>query len=75
MLIEGHTSSDGQTEYNLELSKRRAESVRLRLIEEGITPNRLETIGYGDRLPIQSNESIQGRVKNRRIEFKRLDSQ
>ena len=48
LLIEGHTSSDGEAEYNLELSKRRDESVRLRLMEEGITPDRLEIIGYGD---------------------------
>ena len=75
LLIEGHTSSEGGAEYNLELSKRRAKSVRLRLMEEGITPDRLEIIGYGDTRPLQSNETAQGRAKNRRVEFKRLESQ
>ena len=75
LLIEGHTSSEGGAEYNLELSKWRAESVRLRLMEEGITPDRLEIIGYGDTRPLQSNETAQGRAKNRRVEFKRLESQ
>ena len=75
LLIEGHTSSEGGAEYNLELSKRRAESVRLRLMEEGITPDRLEIIGYGDTRPLQSNETAQGRAKNKRVEFKRLESQ
>ena len=75
LLIEGHTSSEGRAEYNLELSKRIAESVRLRLMEEGVTPDRLEIIGYGDTRPLQSNDTAQGRAKNRRVEFKRLDSQ
>ena len=75
LLIEGHASSEGRAEYNLELSKRRAESVRLRLIDEGINPERLKIIGYGDTRPLQSNDTAQGRAKYRRVEFNRLDSQ
>ena len=75
LLIEGHTSNEGRAEHNLELSMRRAESVRLRLMEEGITPERLEIIGYGHTRPLQSNDTAQGRAKNRRVEFKRLESQ
>ena len=75
ILIEGHTSSDGQKEYNLQLSSKRAENVRLRLIEEGIDPERLEFIGYGDTKPLYSNETIEGRSKNRRVEFKLIQKQ
>ena len=75
LLIEGHTSSEGGAEYNLELSKRRAESIRSYLIGEGIAVERLEIIGYGDTRPLQSNDTAQGRAKNRRVEFKRLESQ
>lgn len=73
--IEGHTSSDGDATYNLELSKQRAENVRLRLIEEGISANRLEVKGFGDTRPLFPNKTMMGRSLNRRVEFKLISAQ
>lgn len=67
--IEGHTSSEGSTAYNLKLSQARANSVRQYLIEHGIDPNRMVADGYGELVPLTSNETEAGREKNRRVEF------
>ena len=69
-MIEGHTSSDGDASENLILSEKRAASLRKRLIELGIAPHRLESIGYGDTRPIETNDTSEGRARNRRVEFK-----
>lgn len=70
LVIEGHTSSDGDASENLILSEKRAASLRKRLIELGIAPDRLESIGYGDTRPIETNDTSEGRARNRRVEFK-----
>lgn len=70
LIIEGHTSSDGAAAYNQRLSEQRAASVRARLIELGIAPHRLESVGYGESRPIETNETDAGRARNRRVEFK-----
>lgn len=70
--IQGHTDSIGEAEANLRLSERRANTVRMYLIEQGINPNRLHAVGYGESRPIGSNQTKQGRAANRRIEFVRL---
>lgn len=66
--IGGHTDTFGEPEYNKELSKRRAETVRRYLLEQGVR-HRLAAIGYGDRRPVTSQKSRQALRRNRRIEL------
>ena len=70
MRIEGHTDNHGAADMNLDLSKRRAASVRVWLIQHGIDSGRLESEGYGLTRPIQTNDTADGRAANRRVEFK-----
>jgi outer membrane protein OmpA-like peptidoglycan-associated protein len=72
LLIEGHTSSEGEPQKNLELSQRRAASVKAYLVTKGIDAGRLDTVGYGADKPIAKNDVERNRSKNRRIEFKLL---
>ncbi len=67
--IEGHTDSRGSPKRNLILSQRRAEAVMQYLISKGVSPNRLQAVGYGDTRPIAPNDTAAGRAKNRRVEF------
>lgn len=71
--IEGHTDADGEDEANLALSVSRAEAVVDALILHGIGPERLYAIGYGESLPIASNETRAGKQANRRIAFTLAD--
>jgi len=70
--IEGHTDSEGIPERNDPLSERRAQAVVDYLVDAGVDPDRLSSIGYGAERPIADNETAEGRAKNRRIEFKVL---
>ena len=70
LIIEGHTSSDGDEKANLILSKNRAEAVRDYLISIGVNPDRLKTEGYGEDRPLTDNETIEGRLTNRRVQFR-----
>ena len=72
LLIEGHTSSEGEYAHNMDLSRRRATAVKTYLVSKGIDVERLETEGFGPNRPISDNETEQGRSLNRRIEFKIL---
>ncbi len=65
--IEGHTDSKGSEDYNMELSKKRAEAVKTALIGKGLTPARLTTLGFGESKPIASNDTAEGRQLNRRV--------
>jgi OOP family OmpA-OmpF porin len=67
--VEGHTCSLGSEEYNMKLSQKRALSVKNYLASQGIANKRMETLGKGEKFPIASNETTEGRNKNRRIEF------
>jgi outer membrane protein OmpA-like peptidoglycan-associated protein len=67
--IEGHTDSTGDAAKNLDLSKRRAESVKGALVKLGIGADRLTTEGFGQTKPIAPNDTPQGRAENRRVEF------
>ena len=67
--IEGHTDNRGSAEMNLDLSQRRAASVRSWLIGHGISEERLESEGYGLTRPLQKNDTDRGRAANRRVEF------
>jgi OOP family OmpA-OmpF porin len=69
MRIEGHTDNRGAADMNLDLSKRRAASVKNWLIQHGIEATRLESEGYGLTKPIESNDTDAGRQANRRVEF------
>lgn len=69
MRIEGHTDNRGAADMNLDLSKRRAASVKAWLIQHGIEATRLESEGYGLTKPIESNDTDAGRQANRRVEF------
>ena len=73
MRIEGHTDSHGAADYNLDLSKRRAASVRAWLVGHAVESERLESEGFGLTRPIQSNDTDSGRAANRRVEFKIVD--
>lgn len=70
--INGHTDNIGSKERNLELSVGRAKAVYEYLISTGIEQNRLSYKGFGDTLPISSNDTDEGRAKNRRVEFQIL---
>jgi OOP family OmpA-OmpF porin len=65
----GHTDSIGADEYNQRLSVRRAESVKAYMVSKGIEPNRVYTEGKGEKQPIASNATRDGRQKNRRVEI------
>ncbi|WP_245767583.1 OmpA family protein [Stigmatella erecta] len=67
--IEGHTDERGSLEYNRELSQKRAEEVRNYLVSRGVSGNRLVAKGYGREYPVASNETVEGRAANRRVEF------
>lgn len=67
LLLEGHASQVGTEEYNLVLSKRRAQAVRSALIKAGIDSSRLEIIGYGEAQPLLMAEGEQAAAANRRV--------
>ena len=69
--IVGHTDSIGSNAYNFKLSRRRAESVKAKLLEFGLTEDRIVGIeAMGEEQPIATNETKEGRAQNRRVEFK-----
>jgi OmpA-OmpF porin, OOP family len=70
--IGGHTDNHGNSAANQKLSLQRAEAVRHFLISKGVEPDSLVTKGYGGDNPIASNDTEEGRLKNRRIEYKDL---
>jgi outer membrane protein OmpA-like peptidoglycan-associated protein len=65
--IAGHTDSTGSEKYNQGLSERRADSVKIILINYQVVPQRISTIGYGETQPIASNNTPSGRQMNRRV--------
>ena len=69
ILIEGHTDDIGSNEFNDQLSVRRAEAVKLALLQRGIAKERLKVSGYGRTRPIAPNDTEVGRALNRRVEL------
>jgi OOP family OmpA-OmpF porin len=72
--ISGHTSTEGKREFNMKLSRKRAEAVKAFLVSAGIDESRVGTIGYGPDKPIADNDTKDGQEKNRRIEFRLLSA-
>ena len=67
--IDGHTDAMGSDDYNQRLSQRRAEAVRTYLVQKlGMNPALLKAVGFGESRPIATNDTEEGRAKNRRIE-------
>jgi OmpA-OmpF porin, OOP family len=68
--IGGHTDNVGDDQSNELLSQRRAESVKQYLVKKGVKPERVQTKGYGESMPVADNDTNEGRQKNRRTEVK-----
>lgn len=68
--VYGHTDSTGSDAYNLDLSKRRADSVARYLIMRGVSSSRIQTQGMGKNYPVATNDTPEGRALNRRVEIK-----
>jgi OOP family OmpA-OmpF porin len=68
--IAGHTDATGDANYNLGLSKRRANAVAKYLISQGVAKDKIQVAFFGETKPVESNESVEGRKKNRRVEFR-----
>jgi outer membrane protein OmpA-like peptidoglycan-associated protein len=71
--VVGHTDNQGGYKHNIDLSRRRAESVEKYMVDAGIDTDRIETSGVGPDQPIDTNDNAVGRAKNRRIEFQILE--
>ena len=72
--IEGHTDSRGSDSYNKRLSQSRANSVMKYLVGQAVPKSQMTAVGFGEEQPIESNDSKDGRAKNRRVEFHRVDN-
>jgi outer membrane protein OmpA-like peptidoglycan-associated protein len=69
VIVEGHTDSTGSDEYNMQLSRLRADAVRTALIERGVQSSQIEATGKGESTPVASNDNAGGRQQNRRVEI------
>lgn len=70
VMVSGHTDSTGSADYNLNLSRERAQSVAAYLQGQGVKASRFEVLGMGSANPIASNSTQNGRAQNRRVEIK-----
>jgi len=68
--VYGHTDSTGSDEYNQALSERRASTVANYLVMRGVSATRVRSQGFGETMPVASNETMEGRARNRRVEIK-----
>jgi len=69
IVVQGHTDSTGTEPHNMDLSERRAKAVASYLIGRGIDAARITSVGYGEGNPIESNDTVQGRSRNRRVDL------
>ncbi len=67
--LRGYSDNTGRASANLDLSQRRADAVKNWLVNKGIAPSRIKSIGFGEANPIADNRTEQGKRLNRRIEF------
>lgn len=68
ILLAGHTDSTGREDYNMQLSRSRAQSVADYLVSRGVDSGRFTVEGFGPSEPVASNDTLAGRAKNRRVE-------
>jgi len=71
LVVEGHTDNIGGDAKNQDLSSRRAAAVKAALVERGVSASRLNTAGYGASVPRETNATLAGRARNRRVELTR----
>jgi outer membrane protein OmpA-like peptidoglycan-associated protein len=69
IVIEGHADATGPEGYNEQLSQERAAAVKRFLADQGVDPNRVQTVGRGEKEPIATNATPEGRANNRRVEI------
>ncbi len=69
LIVDAYTDSIGSKAYNLGLSQQRADNVRAALVEAGMVSNTIIAVGRGEENPVATNETDEGRAKNRRVEF------
>lgn len=67
--VAGHTDSLGDPDYNVDLSQRRAKSVAMQLVQNGVSAENVSFIGYGASQPVATNKTSEGRAQNRRVEL------
>lgn len=72
--IQGHTDSKGSDAYNQKLSEKRAKAVAAALVKQGVESGRITAKGYGETKPVASNDTVEGRAENRRIEAVAVDA-
>jgi outer membrane protein OmpA-like peptidoglycan-associated protein len=72
--VEGHTDSVGNDATNQTLSEKRANAVMRYLVKAGVDPERLIAVGYGEARPIDTNDTEEGRERNRRVDFTILEA-
>jgi len=75
VMVEGHTDSRGSDAYNQDLSARRANGVRDVLMQNGVSSNRIQSLGLGEAYPVATNDTTAGRQQNRRVEIIFSDTQ
>lgn len=68
--VEGHTDSVGADDYNMDLSVRRADAVGNLLVQRGVSMGRIQSVGFGETMPVATNATEAGRQLNRRVELK-----
>jgi outer membrane protein OmpA-like peptidoglycan-associated protein len=71
--VEGHTDSDGDTQFNINLSEQRAKTVVDELIAQGIDGERMVSKGFGEDVPLTDNGTPEGKANNRRVEFVKMN--
>jgi outer membrane protein OmpA-like peptidoglycan-associated protein len=69
LMIEGHTDSTGDDNYNMKLSKRRADAVASYIKSKGVAANRFKVEAFGETRPRFENNTKEGQAKNRRVEI------
>jgi outer membrane protein OmpA-like peptidoglycan-associated protein len=69
VIVKGHTDAQGQDSFNQQLSEQRADRVRQFLISEGVSSARITSIGFGESMPVTTNDTAEGRAQNRRVEI------
>jgi len=73
--VDGFTDSSGKEEYNRQLSQRRADAVRDLLVQRGVPAHSIRAVGFGEAQPVATNDTAEGRARNRRVEIRIASTQ